>query len=122
MKGTKGTKVNMKFNKDYSVRINLSIAKMAVEFMIKYWANWKKTNKLDDQLECIANYTAAFTICKVYLENFLKHLYPNERSMPLNIARDVRNIVMDMDAIEKVNNKMLKKAIRNIDQLKRDAA
>jgi hypothetical protein len=42
--------------------------------------------------------------------------------MPMKIAQDIRNIVNDMDRIEKVNDKMLQKAIKDIDQLSRDAA
>jgi len=105
-----------------SIEANIQAAKTAVQEMIKHWNHWKKTNNQEAQLQFIAAYAAAFTSCKVYIENYLKRLYPNEKKMPTRIAQDIRNIVNDMDAIDKVNDKMLNKALKDIEQLRRDAA
>lgn len=90
--------------------------------MMKSWNHWKNARDERAKFECIASYAAAFTSCKVYIENYLKRLYPNEKRIPIKIAQDIRNIVNDMDRIEKVNDNMLQKAIRDIEQLSRDAA
>jgi hypothetical protein len=105
-----------------SLEANIAAAKAAVQSMIKSWYQWKGTQNEQMQLECIATYAAAFTSCKVFIENYLKRLYPNEKKLPMKIVQDIRNIVKDMDVIEKVNEKMLHKALKDIEQLSRDAA
>ena len=105
-----------------SLEANIAAAKTAVHEMIKSWNHWKNARDDRAKFECIAAYAAAFTSCKVYIENYLRRLYPNEKRMPMKVSQDIRNIVNDMDRIEKVNDKMLQKAIQDIDQLSRDAA
>ena len=41
------------------------------------------------KMNAFGTYAAAFTSCKVYIENYLKRLYPNEKKMPLKIAEDI---------------------------------
>lgn len=105
-----------------SLEANLLAAKAAVKEMIKYWNLWKTENNEQEKSECIAAYAAAFTNCKVYIENYLRQIYPIERKMPTKVIQDIRSIVTDMDIIENVNDKMLQKAMKDIDQLSRDAA
>lgn len=105
-----------------SLEANIAAAKTAVHEMMKSWNHWKNARDERAKFACIAAYAAAFTNCKVYIENYLKRIYPNEKKMPIKVAQDIRNIVNDMDRIEKVNDKMLQKAIQDIDQLSRDAA
>jgi hypothetical protein len=105
-----------------SLEANIAAAKAAVHEMMKSWNHWKNARDERVKFECIGAYAAAFTSCKVYIENYLKRLYPNEKKMPIKIAQDIRNIVNDMDRIEKVNDKMLQKVIKDIDQLSKDAA
>jgi len=105
-----------------SLEANIAAAKSAVQEMMRNWNQWKKAPNEQAKLQCIAAYAAAFTNCKVYIENYLKRLYPSEKKMPIKVAQDIRNIVNDMDRIEKINDKMLQKAIKDIDQLSRDAA
>jgi hypothetical protein len=105
-----------------SLEANIVAAKAAVHQMIKQWDFWRNTRDDQKKLSYIGAYAAAYTSCKVYLENYLKHLYPNEKKMPPKIAQDIRNIVNDMERIEKVSGEMLQKAIRDIDQLKRDSS
>jgi hypothetical protein len=105
-----------------SLEANIAAAKAAVHEMMKSWNHWKNARDERAKFECIGAYAAAFTSCKVYIENYLKRLYPNEKKMPIKVAQDIRNIVNDMDRIEKVNDKMLQKIIKDIDQLSRDAA
>src|SRR5580704_18161941 len=104
-----------------SLEANIAAAKTAVHEMMKSWNHWKNARDERAKYDCIAAYAAAFTSCKVYIENYLKRIYPSERNMPMKVAQDIRNIVSDMDRIEKVNDKMLQKAIKDIDQLSRDA-
>lgn len=105
-----------------SLEANIAAAKSAVQEMMKTWNHWKNARDEQAKFQCIAAYAAAFTSCKVYIENYLKRLYPSEKKMPMKVAQDIRNLVNDMDRIEKVNDKMLQKAIKDIDQLSRDAA
>jgi len=105
-----------------SLEANIAAAKTAVQEMMKNWNHWKNARDERSKFECIAAYAAAFTSCKVYIENYLRRLYPIEKKMPMKVAQDIRDIVSDMDRIEKVNDKMLQKAIRDIEQLSRDAA
>ncbi|MBS0648046.1 MAG: hypothetical protein JSS10_02335 [Verrucomicrobia bacterium] len=108
--------------KNRSLEANIAAAKSAVQEMMKSWNHWKNAHDEQSKYQSIAAYAAAFTSCKVYIENYLKRLYPNEKNMPIKIAQDIRNIVNDMDRIEKVNDQILQKAIKDIDQLSRDAA
>lgn len=105
-----------------SLEANIAAAKTAVQEMMKNWNQWKNARDERTKFELIAAYAAAFTSCKVYIENYLRRLYPNEKKMPIKVAQDIRNIVNDMDRIEKVSDKMLQKAIRDIEQLSKDAA
>jgi hypothetical protein len=105
-----------------SLEANLLAAKSAVKEMMKSWNRWKnESNEKQKELH-IASYAAAFTSCKVFIENYLRHLYPLESKMPQKVARDIRTIVTEMDAIEKVSDRILQKVIKDIDQLSRDAA
>ncbi len=108
--------------KETSVKANLAAAKLAVNEMSKHWHRWKKEQNEHAKLTCIAAYAAAFTTCKVYIENYLKHLYPNEKTVPMEVTQEIRSIVKEMEVIEKVNGKMLEKVIKHIDQLGRHAA
>jgi hypothetical protein len=108
--------------KQNSVQANLSAAKLAVEEMTKQWNKWKKAQNEQSKLLCIGAYAAAFTSCKVYIENYLKHKYPNEKNLPMQVLDDIRNFVKDMEVIEKVNEKVLQKVLKDIDQLGRHAA
>jgi hypothetical protein len=105
-----------------SLEANLLAAKSAVKEMISSWNLWKNAQNEEQKRHSIAIYAAAFTNCKVYIENYLKNLYPIEAKMPQKIARDIRIIVSEMDVIEKVSDKILQKVIKDIDQLSRDAA
>lgn len=105
-----------------SLKANLSAARSAVEQMKTYWNQWKKAAGEQDRLHCIAAYAAAVTNCKVFIENYLKRMYPNENQLPMKISQDIRAIVEDIVAIEKVNEKMLQKALNDIERLSRDAA
>ncbi len=104
------------------IEANLAAARTAVQEMIKQWKQWNNTQDEQGKLKFIAAYAAAFTNCKVYIENYLKKLYPNEQKVPSKVTQDIRNIVNDFDAIEKVDDKRLQKALKDIDQLSRDAA
>jgi hypothetical protein len=108
--------------KNPSIQANLVAAKSAVEEMTKHWYQWKKASNEEAKLHYILAYAAAFLSCKVYIENYLKRLYPNEKSLPAKVAQDIRHLVDDMDVIEKVSDKSLKKALLDIDQLGRHAA
>lgn len=77
---------------------------------------------MEAKTDAIAAYAAAFTNCKVYIENYLKHLYPQENKVPLKVAHDIRKIVSEMDMIEKTSEKKLQQAVHDIEQLSRDAA
>lgn len=105
-----------------SLEANIAAAKSAVQEMMRNWNQWKKASNEQAKLQFIAAYAAAFINCKIYIENYLKRLYPSAKKMPMKVAQDIRNIVNDMDRIEKINDKMLQKAIKDIDQLSRDAA
>ena len=105
-----------------SLEANIAAAKTAVYEMLKSWNTWKSARDEKTKSACIAAYAAAYTNCKVFIENYLKHLYPNERKVPSRVMQDVRNLVGDMDVIEKTNEQRLHRAIHDIDQLSRDAA
>jgi hypothetical protein len=105
-----------------SLEANLKAAQSAVQEMIKWWGLWKTATTDEEQIDSIAAYAAAYTSCKVYIENYLRQLYPIEKKMPMKVAQDVRSIVDDMDTIENVNDKVLRKALKDIEQLSRDAA
>lgn len=108
--------------KNRSLEANLQAAKTAVHEMVHHWHKWNEAQDSDGKTNAIAGYAAAYTSCKVFIENYLKHLYPNEKKLPMKIAQDVRKLVGEMGAIEKSNDKKLNQAINDIDQLSRDAA
>lgn len=108
--------------KNRSLEANLHAAKTAVQEMMRHWHRWKEARDSQAKTEAIAGYAAAYTNCKVFIENYLKHLYPNENKMPMKVAQDVRKLVNEIDVIEKINDKRLHQAINDIDQLSRDAA
>ncbi len=108
--------------KNRSLEANLQAAKIAVHEMVRHWNEWKQAKHAEGKMNAVAGYAAAFTNCKVYIENYLRQLYPNENKMPMKIAQDIRKLVSEMDLIDKVNDKKLNQAINDIDQLGRDAA
>lgn len=108
--------------KNRSLEANLQAAKTAVHEMMRHWHRWKEARNTEGKTEAIAGYAAAFTNCKVYIENYLRQLYPNEHTLPMKVAQDIRKLVSEMDIIEKTNDKKLHQAINDIDQLSRDAA
>ena len=108
--------------KNRSLEANLQAAKSAVHEMVRYWHQWKEARSSDAKTLAIAGYVAAFTNCKVFIENYLKHLYPNENKLPMKVVQDILKLVTDLDVIEKTNDKKLSQVINNIDQLSRDAA
>lgn len=108
--------------KNRSLEANIQAAKTAIHEMMRYWHQWKEARDSKTKTEAIAAYAAAYTNCKVYIENYLKHLYPNEHKLPMKVTQDVRKIVSEMDVIEKTNEKKLYQAIHDIEQLSRDAA
>lgn len=107
--------------KNPSIEANLAAAKAAARQMQAEWMRWKKSADPQAKTQCIAKYAAAYTSCKVYIENFLKHLYPTNK-VPPKITQDVHNIVLDMEAIEKMDEPRLQKVFKDIDQLAKDAA
>lgn len=107
--------------KNPSLEANLTAAKIAARKMQAEWVKWKNAKEQETKDQSIAGYAAAYTGCKVYIENFLKHLYPNE-IVPAKVAQDVKAIVSDMQAIERMNEQLLQKVFKDIDQLQRDAA
>jgi hypothetical protein len=108
--------------KNRSIEANLHAAKTAVHEMMRYWHRWQEGQSPESKSEALAGYAAAFTTCKVYIENYLKQLYPNENKVPMKIVQDIRKLVGDMSKIEKASDKKLHQAISDIDQLGRDAA
>ena len=110
----------MKQNK--SIEANLQAAKAGIHEMMHCWHQWQKARTERAKTEAIAAYAAAFTSCKVYIENYLKHLHPNEVNLPGELAETVRKIVNDMDVIERTSDKRLERAIHDIDELRRKAA
>ncbi len=107
--------------KNRSIEANLQAAKIAVQEMMRHWNQWKGAHSPEAKTEALAGYAAAYTNCKVYIENFLRQLYPNEK-LPMKVSQDVKKIVDEIDVIEKANDKKFHQAISDIDQLKRDAA
>ncbi len=108
-------------NKNPSVEVNLSAAKTAANQMLAEWTRWNASQDPKVKHECLAKYTAAFTICKVFIENYLKKLYPGE-TLPPKMAQDIRQLVTDMESIYQVSQAQLQKIHRDIDQLSKDAA
>jgi hypothetical protein len=108
--------------KNRSLEANLHAAKTAVSEMVRHWHHWKEARDASTKTEAIAAYAAAFTNCKVYIENYLRHVYPHESKMPMKVAQDVKKIVSDMDVIEKTSDKKLTQAVRDIELLGRHAA
>lgn len=109
-------------NKNPSIEANLAAAKTAANQMFAEWTRWRAASDTNIKQECLAKYAAAFTLCKVFIENYLKRLYPNEASLPPKLAQDVRQLVTDMESISQVTQAQLQKIQRDIDQLSRDAA
>lgn len=108
--------------KNRSIEANLQIAKTAVHEMIRYWHQWKEAQNAAGQAKALAGYAAAFTNCKVYIENYLKQLYPQEGKVPMKVTQDIRKLVGELDPIEHTNDKKLHQVLSDIDQLSRDAA
>ncbi len=108
--------------KNRSIAANLEGAKSAIHAMVRHWHKWKEARDSETKAEAIAAYAAAFTSCKVFVENYLKQLYPNEHQMPMKVGQEVRNLVSKMDVIEKANDKKLNAAIHDIEQLGQHAA
>ncbi len=108
--------------KNSSIEANIAAAKTAGRQMQAEWVRWKNAKEAHQKRESLAKYAAAYTSCKVYIENYLKHLYPNEKNMPNKIKQDIQAIVADMESIERINETLLQKFFRDLDQLNRDAA
>ncbi len=108
--------------KNRSIEANLQAAKTAVHEMMRQWHRWHEARDTQAKSDAIAGYAAAFTTCKVYIENYLRQLYPNESKIPMKVAQNVRKLVDEMDVIEKANDKKLHQAINDIDQLSQAAA
>ncbi len=105
-----------------SVEAKILAAKLAIQEMLRSWHHWKIATEEEARLSYIADYSAAFLSCKTYLESYLQSLYPNEKKVPMKISQDIQNIISHMEAIEKTNEKELKKAIEGIEQLSQDVA
>jgi len=108
--------------KNRSLEANLQAAKTAVREMVRHWNEWKNAKHAEGKINAVAGYAAAFTNCKVYIENYLRQLYPNENKVPMKVMQDIRKLVTEMDVIDKVNDKKLNQAMTDIDQIGRDAA
>ena len=108
--------------KNPSLEANLKAAKTAIHEMMRHWHLWKRALEKDDQEEALAGYVAALTCCKVFIENYLKHLYPHEKNMPLKVSHDIKKLISEFDVIEKANEKKLHHALTQIDMLSKDAA
>ena len=108
-------------SKNPSIEANLAGAKAAARKMMAEWARWKSAHDAQEKQECIAKYTAAVTSCKVFIENYLKQLYPSERT-PAKISKDIQSIISDIDQIEKINERDFQKIFKDIDKLSKDAA
>jgi len=108
--------------KNQSIEANLAAAKMAGRQMQAEWTRWRAAKDGQTKHDCQAKYAAAYTTCKVYIENYLKHLFPDEKHLPPKIKQDIWNIVSDMESIERMNETLIQKMFRDIDQLGRDAA
>jgi hypothetical protein len=109
-------------NKNSSIEANLAAARTAANQMFAEWTRWNGTTDANVKHECLAKYAAAFTLCKVFIENYLKRLYPNETTLPPKLVQDIRQLVTDMESITRVTQAQLQKIQRDIDQLSRDAA
>ncbi|MFS8564417.1 MAG: hypothetical protein LVR00_09010 [Rhabdochlamydiaceae bacterium] len=108
-------------SKNLSIEANLAGAKAAARKMMAEWARWKSTHDAAEKQECLAKYAAAVTSCKVFIENYLKRLYPNEL-LPAKVSKDIQNIVSDIEQIESISEKQFQKIFKDIDQLSKDAA
>lgn len=108
-------------SKNPSIEANLAGAKSAARKMMAEWARWKSVQSEKEKQECIAKYAAAVTSCKVFIENYLKKLYPNEIT-PTKVSKDIQSIISDIDQIEKIGERQFQKIFKDIDQLSRDAA
>jgi hypothetical protein len=108
--------------KNRSLQANLQAAKTAVHEMVRRWHQWKEAHDSAGKEEAIAGYAAAYINCQVFIENYLKQVYPNENKLPLKVAQDIRKLVSEIDVIEKTNDKKLNQAIHDIDQIGKNAA
>lgn len=108
-------------SKNPSLEANLTGAKSAARKMMAEWARWKSAHGQQEKLECIAKYTAAVINCKVFIENYLKHLYPNEKT-PIKVNKDIQSILSDIEQIEKIDERNFQKIFKDLDQLSKDAA
>jgi len=111
-----------KMKKNKSVEANVHAARTAVNEMIKHWRAWKEAQHEQAKAEALAAYAAAYTGCKVYIENFLKHVQPSESKLPPHMLHNINRLVADMDAIEKMSDKRLQQVIHDIEELSRKAA
>lgn len=107
--------------KNRSVEANLQAAKTAVHEMIRQWHRWNEARDPQAKSEAIAGYAAAYTTCKVYIENYLRQIYPNEHKLPAKLSQNIRKLVEEMDVIEHANDKKLHQAITDIDQISKAA-
>jgi hypothetical protein len=107
--------------KNPSLEANLAAAKAAARQMRTEWAQWRSAKDASSKSDSIAKYAAAYTSCKVYIENYLKHRYPDGK-VPPQVWEDIRALVADMEAIEKVNETMLQKVCKDIEQIQTHAA
>jgi hypothetical protein len=107
--------------RDMSLEANLTLAKRAVERMQAAWNRFYTTKEPMKKLDANREYAAAFLSCKVFIENYLKHRYPDE-NLPNRVRDDIRKLVTDMEAIDKANKELLQRIFKDIDQLGQDAA
>lgn len=108
-------------SKNPSIGANLAAAKAAARQMQAEWTRWKGSKDENMKNRCLSKYSAAFTSCKVYLENYLKQLYPHGK-IPQKISQDVHRLASDMERIENMSEATMQKVFKDIDQLERDAA
>ena len=94
--------------KNSSIEANLTWAKALARQMQEEWICWKGGKNENIKSQCLSKYSAAYTSCKAYLENYLKHLYPNEK-VPSKVSQDIRNTAMDMGRIEEMNEVTMQK-------------
>jgi hypothetical protein len=105
-----------------SLEANLHAAKTAIHEMIRFWHQWKEATSSREKTEAIAGYAAAYTNCKVYIENYLKHFDLPEQKFSVKLTQDIRKIFKELDVIEKASDKKLYQAVQDIEKLALDAA
>lgn len=109
-------------SRDKNLEANITAAKTAVNTMLAELTRFQAARDNNIKHECFIRYAAAFTSCKVFVENYLRRLYPDEKKVPTNITRDIRQLVADMEPIDRVTLAQLQKVYKDLDQLSRDAA